>query len=400
MTSRLVWRRLRIRELLLLAALGALLAYVLIPIRSGRKSDPIGQHLAVLRNGSGPDRSAAATQLGRLSSSDAARIIPALIRATADRDAQVRNSAVDALHVVDPNDPSASAATDALITALQDPDPRVRATAAGVLSTIRPAPTSAIPGLVAAATADVGAPERLAAPGGAVAGPITAQDSIERSQRDHARASAVAALGVIGKDDGAARGTLVKLAGDPVPEVRMVVARTLGELGPATPGALAAELKLASDPDMYIQARAVTALGNFPKDYITSSPILYRAYCSKLRPLQEGAELSLEKIVASAAFDAQSAWHSKEAALRLAAVFSFEPGSEKGLQAIIKALRDEDPGVRILAVTKLCSASSRRAADALKALESLAEDRDADVRNQVGHSRKLLMAKQARTAQR
>ena len=69
-----------------------------------------------------------------------------------------RHSAVDALHVVDPDDPSAGEAIQALITALRDPDPRVRATAAGVISTFKPAPKLAIPGLVEAATSDAGVP--------------------------------------------------------------------------------------------------------------------------------------------------------------------------------------------------------------------------------------------------
>jgi HEAT repeat protein len=400
MTPKLLRWRLRPRELLLLAALAAILGYLLIPTRSARSSDPTGRHLDTLRTGSIDEREAAATALARLASTDAARIIPALIQAATDRDARVRNAAVDALHVVDPKDPSANGAIDALITALADPDARVRATAAGVLSTVRPAPKSAIPALVEAANSRTPTRNGEPAPGSTAAGPMSAQQSIERSQRDHARASAVAALGVIGKDDAQAQQALVSLAGDDTPEVRMVVARTLGELDAATPGALEAELKLAADPDVYIQARAVTALGHFPGHDITTCPILYRAYRSKLRPLQEGAELALQKIVASATFDALRAWRSKDPSVRFAAVFGQDPGSEQGLQALLKALKDDDPGVRVLAVTRLGCAPPKSASLALKALESLADDPDADVQIQLSFARKSLRTSRTNTALR
>ena len=123
------------------------------------------------------------------------------------------------------------------------------------------------------------------------------------------------------------------LADDAVPEVRMVVARVLGEIGPETAGAFAAERKLTSDPDLYIQARAITALGNFPGDHVASCPLLYRAYLSKQRPLQEGAELSLEKIIKSKQFNASAARQGKDAALRFAATFGLNPNSDAGFQA-------------------------------------------------------------------
>ena len=125
--------------------------------------------------------------------------------------------------------------------------------------------------------------------------------------------------------------TLLDLAQDDVPEVRMVVARVLGEIGEKSPEALAALLKLAADPDLYIQARAITALGSFPKDYVASCPVLCRAYLSKQRPLQEGAELSLQKITRSPAFDATAARESKDASLRFAAVFALDADSDERL---------------------------------------------------------------------
>jgi HEAT repeat protein len=393
MAPKIRWRRLRVRELLFIAGLGALLACTMVPVPSGRSSDAIGQDLGLLQAGSAPERTAAATELARLAGKDAQRIIPALIHAAADQDAQVRRSAIDALHVVDADGPFAGEAINVLIAALRDPAPRVRATAAGVLSNFNPAPRAAIPGLAEAAISDRGQQAHLAAPAAALASPLTARQSIERSQWDHARASAAAALGKIGRHDPGAQESLVKLAADPVAEVRMVVARILGELGPGPSGAFDAEVTLTSDSDMYIQARAVAALGSFPGDYVKSCPILYRAYLSKERPLQEGAELSLGRIVKSGAFDAGAAGHSNDAALRFAAVFGLAPDSQGGLQAIVAALVDKDPGVRKLAVTRLGAAPSRFADAALKALDGLAADRDPDVRSQVGFSRQMLARK-------
>jgi HEAT repeat protein len=236
----------------------------------------------------------------------------------------------------------------------------------------------------------VGALAPTADPAHRAAAPLTAKNSIDRNLRDHARASAVAALAAIGGSESEAQKTLVSLAEDPVPEVRMAVARAIGELDPGTPGALAAELKLASDSDMYIRARAVTALGNFPQDYQRTCPVLYRAYQSGQRPLQEGAELSLEKIVKSGKFAAQAARHSSDPALRFAAVFGLNPSSDHGLKAILQALKDEDPGVRLLAVTRLGKAPASHAKLALESLESLANDKDGDVRNQVRFAQKSL----------
>ena len=57
----------------------------------------------------------------------------------------------------------------------------------------------------------------------------------------------------------------------------------------------------------------------------------------------------------------------------------------QGFRAV-QALKDEDPGVRIMAATKLAGVSSSRTDVAFKALESLADDKDADVRSQMHRS--------------
>ena len=66
--------------------------------------------------------------------------------------------------------------------------------------------------------------------------------------------------------------------------------------------------------------------------------------------------------------------------MRFAAVFGLNANSDAGFKLIEESLKDEDPGVRIMAATKLAGVSSTRAEVALKALESLANDKDAEVR--------------------
>jgi HEAT repeat protein len=393
MSLKLASLRLGAREWILLACLGGLLAYAYIPMPVRTTSDPVGERLQSLRTGAPADRCAAITELSRIAGKDHDRILPALLQALEDQDAQVRYHAAGVLHVVSPDDPMAQQAATGLIRLLRDVDPRVRAMAAGILSTLKPDPRLAIPALITAARSDIGTTAPSSAPSGSAAGPITAPDVMARNQVDHARASAVAALGVIAPHDAEVQSTLVSLADDAVPEVRMVAARTLGQIGPENPRAFAAEVKLASDPDFYIGAEAVRCLGSFPNEYQASCPILYRAYFSKRRPLQEGAELSLAKITKSPTFDMAGAARSQSAALRFAAAFGTDSDSEAGLQALTRALKDEDPGVRTIAGTRLGGASSKHAAAALRALESMADDKNSDARDAILHSRSVLARK-------
>src|SRR5262245_6628640 len=382
-----------IREVLLVLVLGGLLAFAFIPIPAGKTADPVGHQLGLLQSGSASQRSAAATELSRMVARAPQAIIPALNQAFDDKEAQVRLAVVNALHSNPLENSLAEQTISTLIRALGDPDPRVRAIAAGILSTLKPAPRLTIPALIAAANFEDGTLASARRDSGSFSGPTAAKDSIDRSQRDHARASAVAALGVIAPRDSEVQEALSRLAGDAVPEVRMAVARVLGEVGNGSAQALAAELKLASDPDLYIQARAITALGGYSSDYRLVCPILYRAYLSKQRPLHEGAELSLEKITSSKEFDPTLALTSGDPAQRLAACFSLDPHSEVGFLSLCRSLQDDDPGVRVMAVMRLGKASSDRAAIALKALECLDDDKDADVRNQMHYSRRLLTSK-------
>jgi HEAT repeat protein len=396
MSWKLARPRLGLRAGVLLLALAGLLACSFIPIPRGNTADPVSQQIGALRTGSAAERSAAATELARLAGKDTAGVVPALTQALQDNDPGVRLSAVSALHVVTPDTPQAREAAAALIATLRDADPRVRAQAAGILSTLKPDPKLALPQLISAASPEADAPAAGSTSAAPAAGSVTARDLIDRSQRGHARASAVTALGVLGAHDPEVQRTLVALADDAVPEVRMVVARVLGEIGPETAGAFAAERKLTSDPDLYIQARAITALGNFPGDHVASCPLLYRAYLSKQRPLQEGAELSLEKIIKSKQFNASAARQGKDAALRFAATFGLNPNSDAGFQALVQTLKDDDPGVRIMAASKLARVSSSRTDVAFKALESLADDKDADVRDQMHRSLAGLTPKPSR----
>src|SRR5208337_4110664 len=77
-----------------------------------------------------------------------------------------------------------------------------------------------------------------------------------------------------------------------------------------------------------------------------------------------------------------------------------DPNSDAGFKELEQALKDEDPGVRIMAATKLARVSSSRTDAAMKALGSLADDKDADVRSQMHHSLAGLTPKPSRSSGR
>ncbi len=374
----------------LLVVLAGLLVYAYIPMRFGRSSDPVAQQVASLRRGSASQRSSAVTELARLAGKDPARVLPDLTEALQDSGPEVRLAAVNALHVVTPGAPQATQAATALVPRLQDDDPRVRAAAAGILSTLKPDLKLVVQPLLSTALPEPEAPAASSSAAASATVSVSGQELIQRTLRDHARASAVAALSVLGPHDPEVLKTLVSLADDRVPEVRMVAARVLGEIGPEAAGAFAALRKLTTDPDLYIQARAITSLGSFPGDHVASCPLFYRAYLSKERPLQEGAELSLAKITKSKQFNASEARQSEGAAMRFTAVFALNPNSDAGFKLIEQSLKDEDSGVRIMAGAKLAAVSSSRHEEAVKALKSLANDKDEEVRNQMHRSLQVL----------
>jgi HEAT repeat protein len=399
MAPKLAIKALRVRELVLGLALAGLLAYAYIPRPGLGSADAVGHQLRVLQSGSPLDRSQAVAELARMADKGDTRIVPALLQAVEDQDARVRYAAVGALHVLKPDDPKVEQATAALIHVLADSDAHVRSMAAGVLSTFKPPPKAAIPGLIAMA--------RLETPSTAAEASATAQpaslnpmeNSVNRSEARRARASAVAALGAIGPNDPEVEQVLIGLDADPLVEVRAAVAQTLGEIGSESAAAFATVGKLTSDGDEFVQAQAITALGSFIKNHKAACPYLYRAYLSKQKPLVDGAIYSLQKITKSAAFDAGAARQSKEAPLRFAATFALSPNSEEGLPLLAKALRDEDPGVRQVAATRLGTASSKRAAAARQALEAGADDKDPNVRTWILRSMKLLAPKPEKSAE-
>jgi len=93
-----------------------------------------------------------------------------------------------------------------------------------------------------------------------------------------------------------------------------------------------------------------------------------------------------------------SAAKSNAAALHFAAVFGLDPNSDAGFKALEQSLKDEEPGVRIMAATKLARVSSSRTCVAFKALESLADDKDADVRSQMHHPLAILTPSPSRSS--
>ena len=77
--------------------------------------------------------------------------------------------------------------------------------------------------------------------------------------------------------------------------------------------------------------------------------------------------------------------------MRFTAVFALNPNSDAGFKLIEQSLKDEDSGVRIMAGAKLAAVSSSRHEEAVKALKSLANDKDEEVvRNQMHRSLQVL----------
>jgi HEAT repeat protein len=396
MTTKFALRLPKFSELALLAVLAGLLGYAYAPRSALSSPDPLARNLELLRSGSAAQRAAAATDLARAGASNSAKTVPALVQAMTDSAAEVRLAAAGALHSVPPGDPSTADAVAGLVGSLKDTDARVRAMAAGVLSLLKPDPNLAIPALAAAANGESAPPASASSPSGLWASKTAADRSIARSQEDHARASAVSALAAVGPHDPRVLESIAKLATDQVAEVRMVVARVLGEIGAGNPQALAALLKLTADRDLYIQAQAVLSLGSFPGDYLTTCPVFYRSYLSKERPLQEGAELSLEKVLKSKSWDAKAARESKDAALRFAAIYGMKAESDTTFHDLVNALADQDSGVRIIAAMRLAAVPARLHDSALQALASLSKDTNPDVINQMHLSQHRLSPRPAK----
>jgi HEAT repeat protein len=319
-----------------------------------------------------------------------ARIVSALAEATSDRDPSVRYAAIGALHVSHPDDPGAMAAEAALTRALSDPDPRVRSMAADVLGGLDPPSRGAVPALEAAARPDDPSPASDPPVQNQPGASGSMQLSIARSQREHARASAIRALGTIAPNDPEVEQVLVGLSSDPSIEVRVAVAETLSRSGFGSAAAFATEKKLASDPDIFVRAQGLTALGSYPKHVDASSPLLYQAFLSKQKPLVDGAKYALEKITKSSSFKSADARSSSQAPLRFVATYGLNPNSDQELQLLIRSLNDEDPGVRLVAAHRLGTASAAHLEAARKALDSRPEERDLDVRAQIQFSRALL----------
>src|SRR3954465_13202401 len=110
MHSKVAGRGAVLRVLLLVIGLAGLLAYSYFPIPARQAADPIEQQLNSLRTGWAQERSDAATKLANAVQKDAAKVVFALTEALKDRDAQVRYSAVGALHALDPKGPQAEQA--------------------------------------------------------------------------------------------------------------------------------------------------------------------------------------------------------------------------------------------------------------------------------------------------
>ena len=224
-----------LREGVLLLVLAGLLAYSYIPLRRLFTADPVSQQLGLLRTGSAEERSTAATELARPAGKDTAGVVPALTQALQDKDPGVRLAAVNACtsHSQGPPGRGGCGSLDCRSARPRSPracpggrypfDPQARPEArlaaadrAALPEADGPAAGSAPPPLPARfppGTRSSGVKTIMPAP--ALSPPWACSDHTTRGHK-----------------------TLLDLADDAVPEVRMVVARVLGEIGPRLPGPL------------------------------------------------------------------------------------------------------------------------------------------------------------------
>ncbi|HEY2759597.1 MAG TPA: HEAT repeat domain-containing protein [Pirellulales bacterium] len=162
----------------------------------GCGADPDGQSIAQLQSADVEARRAAARALAQNGHSEN-RVIVALTKAAADRDAEVKSLAIGALGRIGK---SAASSLPALTANLQDPQPAVRLSAALAIQKIEPKSSAFVPVLIGAMRAGDG--------------------------------HVLLDVGAMGKDGAWAVPTLIELLAHPLPQVRALAAQTLGRIGP------------------------------------------------------------------------------------------------------------------------------------------------------------------------
>jgi HEAT repeat protein len=275
--------------------------------------------------------------------------LSALIEALRTRDIDTRWVVVESLASVGPQ------AVGPLTDALRDGDPRVRGGAAAVLAILGERAEPAIPALIEALGNPIppedayppetpqvrGVPtsQKPAARGIyftlASIGPSAISPLIEQLDRPDApsRGRAIRAIGFIGADARPAVSRLVRLLGDG--GVRMQCAEALGRIGPPARDAIAPLMKRATDPDPVFRAKVVEAIGliDVPKQNGPQTGDGARPRRSSAAILAALRDTDPRVRVAAAHALRETAWSLPETSLRLVELFG-DPAPEVRLQAL------------------------------------------------------------------
>jgi HEAT repeat protein len=312
--------------------------------------------------------------------------VPALTKAVADADAEVRWHAARALGAIGPG---AAPAVAVLSTALADQNPAVRAYAAYALGRIGEASKPAVPQLVAAMKDSDALVRREALraigqikPGPAVVVPLFIEviknsppseimpalhsmaefgekvvpGLIEALQHEGAQYWACIVLAEIGPPAKDAVPALIEVLDNPKAEVRREAAMALGRIGAASASAVPKLTSMLNDPASGVNAEAAFALGSIGPASVAALPALQAKLID--------SDVMLKTV---------AAW----------AIAKIEPMNEAYRQqarsALMAAVRDTQPNIRSAALHGLADLRNNDAATAQAFLTAL-PDSDANVR--------------------
>jgi HEAT repeat protein len=302
-------------------------------------------------------RRAAADALGN-SGADAATAVPALTAAIQDRDQDVRWSAIVALGRIGP---AAKSAVPALIDALKDRT--VAAMAADSLGGIGPEARAAAPAL--ARLIDSGdknarwpaalALVRIGGSGAEAAVPVLMESL--KNDDPHARWDALFYMQKLGPQAKAAVPAILTLLKDDDPFMRELAVWTIGTIGPEAKAAVPKLIPLLGDENDDIRLRASVSLGHIGSGAVLplvqalrdKSPMVryWAAYALERmgRQAKPAVETLTDVLANDEDFDARGA-----AASALGAI---GPDAASAKTALVSALKDREPRVRILAAEAL-----------------------------------------------
>lgn len=402
-----------LNRLIWVVALGVVLYFAVFIAR--RETGEIGNSLRMLRNGEPHERGAAVWELSDAGPHEMHRVAPALIQALSDEDGYVRAEAATALGKMKLPPSWNQKRIDQYLLGLKDPDFRVQAAVAEGLPPLDADADLVVPALIEVAGLGASAAQEepwtdkssLATPAdwkpnaeqvafealGAYAKrgnrlAISTMMSQVQSNEPKRRAVAIASLGPLAGYDKKAFDLLLALTRDQAPDRRGAAVDALGFAvaadKPFSHSALAELLRLSDHPDLEIRKHVVQALSHAGRYFSEIIPALVKAFQSK--DFSDICIQSLQHIMSARQlppdFSPIKEVRSEYPVIRYIAVCTLDSSRDGDLAALLEALHDQDPRVRLQAERTIGGhAEPEYIAAALKALKTPAAKNDPDVRN-------------------